>query len=334
MIYIVNNSRKPDYNIALEEYCFKNLLHHDKVFILWINEPAIIVGKHQNTIEEINADFVKKNGIHVVRRISGGGAVYHDHNNLNYTIISNEDKGADFDFKSFSQPVIDTLADLGVKAEFTGRNDLVIDGKKISGNAQAYIKGRVMHHGCLLFDTDLSVLSKALEPPKDIVESRGVKSVRSLVDNILPNLPEEISVHEFSEKLLEHMKTKFPEMTEYEFTPEELDAIEQLRASKFGTWEWNYGGSPKFGVERHSRFKAGKIQVFADIKNSIIRKIRFYGTFFGNNANLSEIEELLTGTKYTAEDIRSVLSKINYNDYFAGFSLDELVEAIIGPVEA
>lgn len=329
MIYIVNKSNKPDYNIALEEYCFKKLLHHDKVFILWINEPAIIVGKHQNTIEEINAEYVKQNGIHVVRRISGGGAVYHDHNNLNYTIISNEDKGADFDFKTFSQPVIETLAELGVKAEFTGRNDLVIDGKKICGNAQAYLPGRVMHHGCLLFDTDLTVLSKALEAPKDKIESRSVKSVRSVVDNILPNLPEKISVNEFSDKLLEHMKSKFPEMKEYTFSEKELAEIENLRATKFGTWEWNYGHSPKFDIERQSRYTAGKIQVFADIKNSVIRQIRFYGTFFGNNSNLSEVENALVGVKYTREDVREALSKIEFNHYFAGFSLDELTEAIV-----
>ncbi|MDO5665670.1 MAG: lipoate--protein ligase [Bacteroidia bacterium] len=330
MIYIVNKSNKPDYNIALEEYCFKKLLHHDKIFILWINEPAIIVGKHQNTIEEINSEYVKQNGIHVIRRISGGGAVYHDHNNLNYTIISNEDKGADFDFKTFSKPVIDTLADLGVKAEFTGRNDLVIDGKKICGNAQAYIQGRVMHHGCLLFDTDLTVLSKALEAPKDKIESKSVKSVRSIVDNILPNLPEKISVDEFSDKLLEHVKSKFPEMKEYVFSEEELAEIEQLRATKFGTWEWNYGHSPKFDIERNSRFTAGKIQVFANVKNLIIQEIRFYGTFFGNNSNLSEVENALIGVKYTSEDVREALSKIEFNHYFAGFSLDELTEAIVG----
>lgn len=330
MIYIVNKSTKPDYNIALEEYCFKKLLHHDKVFILWINEPAIIVGKHQNTVEEINAEFVRENGIHVIRRISGGGAVYHDLNNLNYTIISNEDKGAEFDFKTFSMPVIDTLADLGVNAEFTGRNDLVIGDKKICGNAQAYIKGRVMHHGCLLFDTDLSVLAKALEAPKDRIKSKSTKSVRSVVDNILPNLPEKITVDEFSEKLLAHMKAKFPEMKKYEFSEKELVEIEELRKSKFGAWEWNYGHSPKFDIERNTRFTAGKIQVFADVENAIIRNIKFYGTFFGNNSDLSAVEDVLKGVKYTYEAVREVLSGIEFNNYFAGFSLDELTEAIVG----
>lgn len=329
MIYIVNKSNKPDYNIALEEYCFKNLLHHEQIFILWINEPSIIIGKHQNAIEEINAEYVKEHGINVVRRISGGGAVYHDHNNLNYTIISNEEKETEFDFKTFSKPVVDTLKDLGVDAEFSGRNDILIDGKKICGNAQAYIKGRIMHHGCLLFDTDLSVLSKALEIPKDVIKSSSTKSVRSAVDNILPNLPEKLTVDEFSEKLLGHMKENFPEMTEYHFSEKELEEIEQIRASKFSTWDWNWGKSPKFDIDRHSRFTAGKIQVFANVKNSIIQDIKFYGTFFGNNENLEEIEKALVGTKYATEEVSAKLSSLNFNDYFAGFSLEELTKAIV-----
>jgi lipoate-protein ligase A len=186
-----------------------------------------------------------------------------------------------------------------------------------------------MHHGCLLFNTDLSVLSKALEAPKDKIESKSTKSVRSLVDNILPNLPDKISIEEFSDKLLKHMKAKFPEMKEYKFTEEELAEIEQLRASKFGTWEWNYGNSPKFDIERQTRYTAGKIQVFADVESWIIQNIKFYGTFFGNNSNLSEVESTLKGVKYTPEAVKEALSKIEFNDYFAGFSLEELTEAIV-----
>ena len=265
----------------------------------------------------------------IFKGISGGGAVYHDLNNLNYTIISNEEKGVDFDFKTFSQPVIDTLKELGVTAEFSGRNDILIDGKKICGNAQAYIKGRIMHHGCLLFNTELSVLAKALEIPKDIISSNATKSVRSAVDNILPNLPNKISVEEFADKLLAHMKRKFPTMKEYTFSQQELAEIEKNRASKFGTWEWNWGKSPKFDINRHSRYTAGKIQVFANVKNSMIENIKFYGTFFGNNSNLEEIENALIGVRYTYTNIENKLKDLNFNDYFAGFSLEELTKAIV-----
>lgn len=329
MIYIISKSNKPQYNIALEEYCFKKLLNHEKVFMLWINEPTIVVGKHQNTLEEINAEYVRENHINVVRRISGGGAVYHDHNNLNYTIISNEEKGSQFDFKSFSEPVIETLKELGVEASFTGRNDLVIGGQKICGNAQAYINGRIMHHGCILFDTNLSVLSKALEVPKDLIDSKSVKSVRSAVTNILPHLPRKITVEEFSEAILQHMKRKFPDMQEYVFSDEELAAIERVSQDKFSSWEWNYGHSPQFNITLTTRFTAGKIQVFATVKNSVIENIKFYGTFFGNNGDLSPVENALKGVRYTVEDVHNALENINTAEFFAGFSVEELTEAII-----
>lgn len=330
MIYIVNKSTDPAYNIALEEFCFKELKHFDKIFILWINEPAIIVGKHQNTQAEINTRFVQENGIHVVRRITGGGAVYHDLNNLNYTIISNEKEGEnDFDFKTFSQPVIETLAELGTKAEFSGRNDITIDGKKICGNAQAYAGNRVMHHGCLLFDTDLSMLSKALEVSTETVDFKGVKSVRSRVDNILPNLPVKISVNEFADKILDQMIRTFPEMKEYHFGEAEKQEIEKARREKFANWDWTYGHNPVAEVIREKRFPAGRIQVFLNIGNGKIKEIRFYGTFFGKNSDLTVPQEILKEVRYTPSDIKNALSQFDTSQYFAGFSLDELTEAIV-----
>lgn len=330
MIYVISKTYKPQFNIAMEEYCFTKLAQYDKVFMLWINEPSIIVGKHQNTLQEINMQFVRDHGIHVVRRITGGGAVYHDHNNLNYTIISNEKKGVEFDFKTFSEPVIETLRELGVEAQFSGRNDILIDGKKMCGNAQAYKNGRLMHHGCILFDTDLSVLSKALEIPKDIIESRSVKSVRSAVTNIKPYLKEEISVDDFSAKILDYMKLKFPEMEEYVFSESELAEIAKTAEEKFSSWDWNFGNSPKYTLTRNTRFTGGKIQVYASVKNSIIENVKFFGTFFGNKGDLTPIENALVGVKYTPEAIRVKLESINTSEYFAGFSLDELVEALVG----
>lgn len=331
MIYIVNKSNKPDFNIALEEYCFKNLAHFDKIFILWINEPSIIVGKNQNTLAEINENFIKEQGIHVVRRISGGGAVYHDLNNLNYTIISSENKESkNFDFKAFSEPVIQTLKDLGVEAEFSGRNDITINGKKICGNAQAYLNGRVMHHGCLLFDVDLTVLSKALETSNEVVDAKGVKSVRSRVVNILPHLEVKITINEFAEKILNHMKQKYPEMIEYKFSKEELDEIEKNRREKFGNWNWNFGSNPNAEIVRERRYPAGKTQLFINTKNGVIEDIAFFGTFFGVKSDLTEVRELLKGVKYSAKEISEALSAIDTTSYFAGFTLEELTDAIVG----
>ena len=329
MIYYISKTHDTAFNIALEEYCFKQLKDEDEIFLLWINEPSIIVGKYQNTIEEINTEYTREKGIHVIRRISGGGAVYHDLNNLNYTIISNRDKGQEgFNFKEFSKPIIETLAELGVKAEFTGRNDLEIDGQKFCGNAQAYIKDRVMHHGCLLFNVDFSALGDALKVSKDKIESKGVKSVRSRVTNILPHLKTPITVEEFGDKIMEYMKKQYPNMKEYVFSKEELDYIAK-RAEIKRSWEWNYGESPEFNITRGKRFKNGRIQIFADVENSKIKSIKFYGDFFGMNEDLTELENLLVGAKYTPEAIRERLKEVNIGEYFSKFTLDEVVEAIV-----
>ena len=329
MIYYISKTHDTAFNIALEEYCFKQLKDEDEIFLLWINEPSIIVGKYQNTIEEINTEYTREKGIHVIRRISGGGAVYHDLNNLNYTIISNREKGQEgFNFKEFSKPIIETLAELGVKAEFTGRNDLEIDGQKFCGNAQAYIKDRVMHHGCLLFNVDFSALGNALKVSKDKIESKGVKSVRSRVTNILPHLKTPITVEEFGDKIMEYMKKQYPDMKEYVFSKEELDYIAK-RAEVKRSWEWNYGESPEFNITRGKRFKNGKIQIFATVENSRIKNIKFYGDFFGKNEDLSEIENLLKNVKYTVEDVKKKLESIDIGEYFSKFTVDEIVEVIV-----
>ncbi|WP_247927154.1 lipoate--protein ligase [Streptococcus constellatus] len=329
MKYIINNSNDTAFNIALEEYAFKHLLDEDQIFLLWINKPSIIVGRHQNTVQEINRDYVREHGIEVVRRISGGGAVYHDLNNLNYTIISKEDENKAFDFKSFSTPVIKTLEELGVKAEFTGRNDLEIDGKKFCGNAQAYINGRIMHHGCLLFDVDLPVLAQALQVSKDKFESKGVQSVRARVTNIVDELPEKITVEEFKNLLLGYMKKEYPEMTEYVLSDQELAEIRQIRDSKFANWDWNYGKSPEYNVRRGTKFTSGKVEVFANVVESKIQDIKIYGDFFGIE-DVAAVEAALRGVKYEHEDIIQALSSLDISRYFAGISKEEIAEAVVG----
>lgn len=328
MKYIVNNSNDPAYNIALESYAFRELVGEDELFLLWINEPAIIIGKHQNAIAEINKEYTDSHGIHVVRRLSGGGAVYHDLNNLNYTIISNKaDEGA-FDFKTFSKPVIDTLATLGVKADFTGRNDLEIDGKKICGNAQAYYKGRMMHHGCLLFDVDMSVLADTLKVSKDKIESKGVKSVRARVTNINNELPQKMTVLEFKDAILNQMKKEYPDMEEYVLSEDELKHIQDIRDSQFGTWDWTYGETPDYTIERNVRYPAGKITSFAKVEKSVIESIKIYGDFFGIG-DVSDIETLLVGTRYEYRDVLAKLQTVDINHYFSRITAEEVAKAIV-----
>lgn len=328
MKYIVNTSNDPAYNVALEDYAFQKLTDIDEIFILWINEPAIIIGRHQNTIQEINKEFIDKNGIHVVRRLSGGGAVYHDLNNLNYTIISNNTQEGAFDFQTFSKPVIDTLAKLGVKAEFTGRNDLEINGQKFAGNAQAYYKGRMMHHGCLLFDVDMSVLGQALKVSKDKIESKGIKSVRARVTNIVDHLSDKITVQEFSDAILAQMKEEYPEMDEYVLSDAELSEIQAMRDNQFATWDWTYGKAPEYTIERGVRYPAGKITTYANVENSTIKSVKIFGDFFGVKP-VDDIEKMLEGVRYDYKDVLAALKTVDTSQYFSRMTPEEITKAIV-----
>ena len=327
MKYIVNTSNDPAYNIALEAYAFRELVNEDELFILWINRPAIIVGKHQNTIQEINKEYTDAHDIKVVRRLSGGGAVYHDLNNLNYTIISNKaDEGA-FDFKTFSQPVIATLADLGVKAEFTGRNDLEIDGKKFCGNAQAYYKGRMMHHGCLLFDVDMSVLGQALKVSKDKIESKGVKSVKSRITNVKDYMKEDIPLSEFKRLLLEFM---FEEgsISKYKLTDIDIEEINKIKSEIYDKWEWNYGESPKYNILKERRFDScGKVELYLEVENGVIKDMKIHGDYFGNGDTNILIEKLV-GCKIESKSLRDALKDININDFFNNLNIDNFISLI------
>lgn len=328
MIYIKNDCNKPQFNLALEEYVFNYLNQFDEIFLLWINEPTIVVGKHQNTIEEINIQYVKENNINVVRRLSGGGAVYHDLGNLNYTIISKNKDSNGFDFKTFSQPVIEVLADLGIHAEFTGRNDIVIDGKKFCGNAQYMRKGRVLHHGAILFDVELDVLAKALKVSQDKIVSKGVKSVRSRVTNIKEHLKEDITIEDFKELLLKHMFKDKEDMEVYELTEEDLKNINKLMEERYMTWDWVYGQSPEFNIRKDRRFPSGKVEILIDVDNGFIKDIKFYGDFFGHG-DLKDVEEKLVDIKYSEDEINEALKSIDVGYYFSGISQDELLKAII-----
>lgn len=327
MRYIDIKQTDPYFNLALEEYLLKHS-DDDEYFVLWINEPCIVVGKNQNTLSEINIDYVNENKIKVVRRQTGGGAVFHDLGNLNFTFIVKDDGKSFTDFKKFVKPIIGALNELGVRAEFSGRNDLLIDGKKFSGNAQCKYKHRVMHHGTLLFSSDIVNLSDALISKPIKFSDKAVKSVSSRITNISNYVDNNLNVMDFKDKIFEYV-TRHEENKEITcLSDEEIKYIEDLRESKYSTWEWNFGKSPKYNFFNEKKFKGGTIEINIEVKNGFMKDVKIFGDFFGVE-DVCEIEMALKGKKHKKEDIISVLNEFKIDKYFFNISFDEIVSVFI-----
>ncbi len=329
MKYIINENNNPRYNLALEEYVLKNL--DGEYFFLWQNEPTIVIGKHQNTISEINLDYVEKKGIHVVRRMSGGGAVYHDLGNINFSFIQEKKDLADFDFSFFTRPIVDLLSELGIKAEFNSRNDLAIDGKKFSGNAQYIFKKKILHHGTLLFNSEMEELVNSLKVSKDKIESKGLKSIKSRVANIKDHIGEDSKIKEvsdFKDALFEYMKNRMEEFEEHILTEDDKKEIEKLKKEKYDKWEWNYGESPEADIHRQRKYAAGKVESYIKLKDGLIENIKLFGDFFSSR-EIEDLENGLKGKKYMKNEIAEYLKTVNVSEYFSGFSEEEILDVII-----
>jgi lipoate-protein ligase A len=328
VIYLEFPSNDPYFNLAFEQFVFDYLDKKESYFMLWQNANSIIIGKNQNTSEEINSVFVKEHNISVARRLSGGGAVYHDLGNLNFTFIMDAANASHLDLKLFCEPIKSALASLGVKAEISGRNDITIDGKKFSGNAQ-YIKGaRVMHHGTIMYSSDLAVVGEALSVSKDKIESKGFKSVRSRVTNVSEHIKNPISMEEFKQVLIEHI-FKDQNKIVYPMKEEDLKIVQKLRDEKYATWEWNYGKSPKYSIRKKRRVEGcGKIEVCMSADKGIITDMRFYGDFFGLN-DTCDLAKLFIGKKTQREVYEEILSNIKAGDYFNNLSNEELINILL-----
>lgn len=328
MLFIDNKGiTDPQINLAIEEYALKNLDINENYLLFYINEPSIIIGKNQNTIEEINTDYVEKNGIKVVRRLSGGGAVYHDLGNLNFSFITKDDGESFHNFRKFTEPVVAALKKLGVNAELSGRNDLEVEGRKISGNAQFSTKGRMFSHGTLMLNSEIENVVSALKVKKDKIESKGIKSVRSRVANISEFLTEKMEISEFRSLLLRNIFEGQDQIPEYVLTEEDWEKIHQLSKERYQNWEWNYGRSPKFNLQHSHRFPAGSIDVRLEVNKGIIENCKIYGDFFGVG-DVSEIEEKLTGTRYEKNEIEKVLADIDTTHYFGKVPKEEFLNLI------
>ena len=307
MLHILNESNDPCFNLALEEYFLKQESFTQDLVILWRNSPTVVIGRNQNLAVEINAPFIEANSVQVVRRLSGGGAVYHDLGNLNFTFITTASAIKRDEFARLTLPVIDALAAFGVKAEFTGRNDLTLNGDKFSGNAQYLHRGRLLHHGTLLFDTDMKHLAEALSGPASKHSRRAVPSVKSSVTTLLPHLPSGTTLASFETALLNAIFARSDKAyRQYTPAPLEIEAIERIADERYRTSAWTYGSLPHHNHCMRRTFGGGTVEVLLELKDETILNCKICGDFFAS-ADIGELEKLLQDSAWNRKDVAARL---------------------------
>jgi len=319
----------PQINLAIEEYILENFGEKDTYLLFYVNSPSIIIGRNQNTIEEINTDYVDEQGIKVVRRLSGGGAVYHDEQNLNFSFITKDDGNSFQNFAKFTQPVVDALNNIGVPVELQGRNDLAVEGRKISGNAMFSTRGRMFSHGTLMLDSQLEELTKALKVKKIKIESKGIKSIRSRVANIAEYLDNPISMDEFKELILRYIfdVEDVNDVPQYVLSDEDWAKIHEISEKRYQQWEWNYGKSPSFNYQESKKFPGGLVDVRLDVKKGIIENCTIFGDFFGLG-DVKVLEDALTGVRHNRDAVKEAVDQVDVSHYLGRISKEEFLELL------
>ena len=323
-ICLETGSTDPYYNLAFEEYILTHR-REGSYLILWQNDNTIVIGLNQNTEAEINRDFVEAKKIRVVRRTTGGGAVYHDLGNLNYSFITDTDTAEAVTKKQFTDPVISALRSLGIHAEASGRNDILADGRKVSGTAQRIDHGRILHHGTLLFDSDPSAVEGALNVDPEKFKAKGIPSVRSRIGNIRPLLKQDMTIESFRDYLLRSLTHGAPAMEA--LSEEELLEVQKLRDTKYNTWEWNYGRSPSADMHFKKRFSAGNVEIFLSVLHGVIQKIRIFGDFLAVSP-IDPLEQALIGTLYREDAVLNVLDTLPLASCLGGISREEFLSVL------
>lgn len=321
MKYIETNSIDPYYNLAFEEYV---LTHYkdDDYLMLWQNDNTIVVGVNQNPLEEVNLRLAETYNVNLVRRSTGGGAVYHDLGNLNFSYITDWDDGDVMGYEHFLKPIASAFGKIGLSIEIKGRNDLLLDGKKISGSAQRLVDGRILHHGTLLINSDLEKMEQLLHVSADKIQSKGIKSVRSRVTNIQEYTWKRLDVESVKELLLQHW---FGETVKSEkLGKDQLNEVKLIACHKYRAWNWLYGRSPKFNFKNKKRFAGGAVEVHMDIKDGVISKCMINGDFLSLKS-IRDVEEKLTDIRYDRCCVKASLESLPINLYFGDIAKEDIV---------
>jgi len=323
MIFVDNEKNSdPRINLAIEEHLVRNVNLDSEILLFYINQPSIIIGRNQNTLEEINYPYVEEHQIIVVRRLSGGGAVYHDLGNLNFSFINANGREYLHNFKKFTAPVVKVLNEMGVPAEMNGRNDIVVEERKISGNAQYAIGTKLVSHGTLLFNSDLSTVSEALNVKTEKIESKGIKSVRSRVANISEYLTLEMDIMKFRSRVKDGILSE-ANNGEYKLTEQDWQEINKISRDRYQQWEWNFGRSPKFNIQKTQRFPFGQIDARIEVHNGQIQNVKLFGDFLGLR-DVGDVEAQLIGVRYEKKHLQEALENVELKDYLGGLSSQEL----------
>lgn len=327
-MYIIDSpSHDAYFNIATEEYLLSRFPKED-LFLLYVNAPSIIVGKFQNTLAEINLQYVQEKNIKVVRRMSGGGTVYHDLGNLNFSFHTLLGEYDFMDFSAFTKPVLTLLNNLGVPAVLKGRNDLLVDDKKFSGNAKLARQGKMIQHGTILLHSEMEVLSQALTVNPLKFVDKATKSTRSRVTNLSEYLPEPLSTEALKKLLTEEIIHNNPAAERYELTPEDITGIKKLAAEKYETWDWNFGFSPNYNFKKGIKVPAGFIEVHLDVEKGTIKQAKIFGDFFAAKP-IEELEAKLIGLKHESSVLLELLSSVDITQYFGNVERTEILEAFL-----
>ncbi len=326
MLFILSRSDQAPFNIASEEYILSHF--EEDVFLLYRNGPSIIVGRNQNTLAEINLPWVREHEIPVVRRLTGGGTVFHDMGNLNFSFIMARSANEESGFAKYTAPVLAALQELGVDARLEGRNDLMIQGLKFSGNARAVHPNKIQQHGCILFESKIADLSDALKANPLKFRDKAVKSIAKRVTNVCEHLPRPVTLEEFIRLIQSQVLKTYPEAREYAFSQADEDAVNALVESKYGTWDWNFGSSPAYNHVQAIRCAAGTIEFHADVHKGRIAALRVFGDFFGNR-DIRELEDALIGLPHREEELRRTLERLPLNEYFGSVTSAHILPGLV-----